>query len=130
MINGGVHTDTHLDIQEYQIVGIMKSGARATVAELKDLYTKLGGLLSKKYGPENISFGDEQGYTLDFKNNFEPLEILKELLYESTHKEEFCLGLDVAASSFYDGDLYKFDDEELQREQLLNKYKEYFKNCE
>ncbi|MFV1917561.1 MAG: hypothetical protein ACC618_03735 [Patescibacteria group bacterium] len=130
MINGGAHADTNLNIQEYQIVGVIGEGVTSTINELKSLYTKLGVLLSRKFGSERISFGDEQGYATDFRNNFEPLEILNELLYESVYKKEFTLGIDAAASSFYNGKNYRCDEEEINTDKLHDAYAKYFKECD
>ena len=129
MINGGAHAEDNLDIQEYQIVGMTKDGIASTVREIKGLYVKLGELLTSRFWAEKIGFGDEQGYALNFENNLEPLKILEDVLYESIHKEDFDLGIDVAASSFWDSDSYKFGGKNLSTDELFEIYGKYFKEC-
>ena len=130
MINGGSHADDNLDIQEYQVVGITKEGITHTVKEIKNLYTRLGEILTAKFGVGAIKFGDEQGYALDFNDNFEPLKILGELLYESIYKDDFKLGIDVAASGLSNGVSYKFENKTISRNELQNIYTKYLKNCD
>jgi len=109
---------------------VLNSGVEKTIEEIEMLYGKLGEMLSKDFGSKNMSFGDEQGYSLDFKNNFEPIEILKNLLYGSTHKEELNIGIDAAASSFYDGNSYKLEGDTISSEKLLTVYDKYFEDCD
>src|SRR3989338_613635 len=129
MINGGAHADNNLDIQEYQIVGTLSGGVGQTADELVNLYKELGELLAKNYGSKNISLGDEEGYSLNFASNLEPLKILEEVLSKSGHKKEFTLGIDAAASSFYNSGLYDFEGKKLSAEDLGKTYEKYFKEC-
>lgn len=125
MINGGSHAKNNLNIQEYQIVGASKDGAEKTVEDIKILYANLKNVLVERKEKENISFGDEQGYSSDFDNNLEPLTILGELIDNSGY-ENYYLGVDVAASSFAGGGKYFFEGKNINTDELMENYDEYF----
>ncbi len=126
MINGGAHAENNLDIQEYHVVGEIHNSVYETIREIKNLYTKLGELLTRNYGKEKMRLGDEEGYAPDFTNNKEPLEFLTEIVSASESKGAFTLGLDAAASSFYKDGSYNFERENLNKEKLMGVYKKYF----
>jgi len=129
MINGGAHADNNLDIQEYQIVGMLQEGPEATTNALKTLHKKLGENLSKELELEDLPVGDEQGYSPDFKNNLEPLRLLSNLIRESGY-EEFVLGIDAAATSFGKGGEYNFEGDKHDASSLLTIYSKYFSECD
>lgn len=126
MINGGAHAKNNLDIQEFQVIGTSRGKISDTIAELRDLYRKLGEMLLQKHGGEVILLGDEQGYAFNFANNSEPLSALTELLSAHEGEGEFALGIDAAASSFFDGKQYCFNGQNVDTDELVHIYKNLF----
>ncbi len=127
LINGGAHANTNLDIQEYLVVVKIKNSFTESIKRLSLFYKELGEFLKEKNGAKNLPIGDEGGYAIDFKNNFEPLEILEEFIYKQGLDSEFSLGLDVAASNFYQKEKYVFEGKKISSQDLKSVYSDYFK---
>ncbi|MCX6702321.1 MAG: phosphopyruvate hydratase [Candidatus Wolfebacteria bacterium] len=107
VINGGAHSSNKLDFQEFQIIPQAFTFEKA--AKLRE-----------KYGAENISLGDEAGFSAPFENNEETLDLLSFLIKENN--SVLRLGLDMAASRYF----RKNQNENIKNQNyyLLNK-KEY-----
>lgn len=127
LINGGEHANNNLDIQEYMVVAGGAKPISLRVKKLISFYKKLGDVLKAKNKLKNIVIGDEGGYAVDFKDNFEPIKILEDLVYKQGFKKEFSLGLDVAASSFYGKGGYSFGGRKVNTKELGKIYSGYFK---
>lgn len=130
VVNGGVHADNNLDIQEYMAVVRPKHSFTETIARLEKFYKHLGVFLKDKNLGKTPPLGDEGGYSMNFKDNFEPIQILQSLIIDEGLSESFSIGLDVAASGFYGEDSYRFGGETFSSEQLAEVYKKYFEHAE
>ena len=128
VINGGAHADNNLDIQEYMVVAKAGALVRARVENLIDFYSRLGVVLKKKNSGRRVPVGDEGGYSLDFKNNFEPIAILAGLVRARGLTGSFALALDAAATGFYARGLYAFGGKKLTSARLAGEYARYFEN--
>ena len=128
VINGGAHADNNLDIQEYMVVAKAGALVRARVENLIDFYSRLGVVLKKKNSGRRVPVGDEGGYSLDFKNNFEPIAILTGLVRARGLTGSFALALDAAATGFYARGLYAFGGKKLTSARLAGEYARYFEN--
>ena len=129
VINGGAHASNNLDIQEYLVLVRMRKPLAASVKTIIRFYEALGGTLKRKYRMTQLPVGDEDGYSLDFKNNFEPLDILSALIRRLHLQKDFSLGLDAAASNFYRSSRYRFERARLTTDGLLNVYRKYFRDA-
>jgi len=127
LINGGAHADSNLDIQEYMVVANPIGSISEMVERVTGLYKKLGEYIKKEYKIEHLVFGDEAGYVLDLKNNFEPIQLLENLIKSEKFEKEFSIGLDVAASSFYKDGYYKWEGKNISAEQLEDIYFDYMR---
>lgn len=119
VINGGAHAKNHLDFQEFQMIPQVKDFGIA-LGLGKEFYEKLGRLLAEKFGKENVSLGDEAGFSAPFKNNEEAIEILAELI--AKHHYPMRIGLDAAASQLYQNNHYLVDGKRYSAEELKNFY--------
>ncbi len=128
LINGGEHAENNLNIQEYMVLVDTSKGVKNSVKKLIYFYDSLGDLLKKKFRiPGILPIGDEGGYSLDFKDNFEPMVVLSDLIKKNGLAGSFRLGLDAAASSFYSGNRYIFGGRKLTTEKLADTYLSAFK---
>lgn len=125
-INGGAHAKNNLNLQEYLVILGGVSHPLKSIGTLIDLYRKLGRFLALRAKFPNLPVGDEGGYSLNFKDNFEPISILESLIKKSANRRHFSLGLDAAATNFQKGSNYLYDGRRLNRETLLKKYQSYF----
>lgn len=130
VINGGVHAENNLDIQEYMVVARPKKSCTETIARLEKFYKHLGVSLKDKNKGKNLPLGDEGGYSMNFKDNFEPIQILQSMIIDEGLSESFSIGLDVAASGFFNEGTYHFEEKTLSSEKLHDVYKKYFETAE
>ncbi len=127
LINGGRHAENNLDIQEYHVLAESRKSIRETIKNIIEIYKKLGDFLREEYNAAILPIGDEGGYALNFKNNFEPVEVLEKLVFKSGLEKVFSVGLDVAASNFGKDGKYLFEGNKMNREELLLVYGGYLK---
>jgi enolase len=109
VINGGKHADSSVDFQEYMIMPVgAKSFSQAiemgaeTFAALKKIF---------KDRKDITAVGDEGGFAPNgLKSNEEPLEVLVEAIKAAGYVpgKDICLGMDLAASEFYDDEKKKY----------------------
>jgi enolase len=108
IINGGVHADNNLDVQEFMIV---PAGAESFSKSLRmgvETFHSLKSVLKKRgYG---TSVGDEGGFAPNLKSNEEAIELILDAVQKAGYKpgQQISLALDVAASGFYEDKKYHF----------------------
>lgn len=126
-VNGGAHAKNSLDIQEYMVVAKSIPSLEDAIKKLIALYNDCADALRKQFKIGNIPIGDEEGFSLDFKNNFEPIDILGKLIAKNKLSGTFSLALDVAASVLWRKGLYRFEGKLIDSTTLANVYKDYIK---
>lgn len=127
LINGGAHAKNNLDIQEYMVVVRTKRSYEESVSKLISLYRHIGEGLSRMHMEGmRVPLGDEGGYAVNFRDNFAPIAILEKYLEEEDREGMFSIGLDVAASSFFEEGRYDFEGSPRTGENLLEAYVSYF----
>ena len=103
VINGGAHADSTVDFQEFFIIPAgFKTFHEALRAGVETFHYLKTVLKEKGYV---TSVGDEGGFAPSCKGgNTEPLDLIVEAIKRAGYKpgEEIFLGMDVAASEFYD----------------------------
>ena len=103
VINGGAHADSTVDFQEFFIIPAgFKTFHEALRAGVETFHHLKTVLKEKGYV---TSVGDEGGFAPSCKGgNTEPLDLILEAIKRAGYKpgEEIFLGMDVAASEFYD----------------------------
>ena len=125
VINGGAHSgfagtkSASLEFQEFQIIPEIDDFAIA-LSLGKEFYGKLQKILEEKFGKENISLGDEAGFSAPFKNNEEAIEILAELINKNNYP--LSIGLDAAATNFFKDGFYEIDGKKYSAEELRGYY--------
>ncbi|WP_297213098.1 MULTISPECIES: phosphopyruvate hydratase [Thermodesulfovibrio] len=122
VINGGVHADNNLDIQEFMIVPTgftcFSEALRASV----EVFHTLKGILKKK--GLNTSVGDEGGFAPMLKNNEEAIKLIIESIKKANYApgKDFHIAIDSAASEFYKERVYSIDGKEMNSEELVSYY--------
>ena len=123
VINGGKHAGGNLKIQEFMLIphGFeqYKEALRATCEVYQILRNNL-----KKFGPSAINLGDEGGFGSPVDTAPEALDMLVEAIGEAGYKpgKQISIGLDSAASEFFEDGLYEVDSKKLTGEQLVDYY--------
>ncbi|MDP2704365.1 MAG: hypothetical protein Q8P01_04045 [bacterium] len=124
-IEGGAHAKNNLALQEYLVVARPKNSLKDTIQNLVELYRKLCAQIEKSHKMRKLPIGDEGGIDEQFKNNFEPIQILDKLIRSEGLEGEFGIGLDAAANHFQKGGEYTLDNKTYGREKLKKIYKTY-----
>jgi len=125
VLNGGKHAGNELAIQEFMI---QPKGAETFYEAIQmgaEIYHTLGKFLEKKYGRSSINVGYEGGYAPKMSESTEALDALVQAIEEAGYTEsEVTIGLDAAASEFYEDEFYSIDGKKLSAPELLDYYVE------
>lgn len=125
VINGGVHANNGLDIQEFMIVPVGAKTFHDAMRQSCEVFQKLKSLL--KAQGLSTAVGDEGGFAPQLRNNEAALELLKKAVEEAGYHcgDDFQLALDVAANEIYDKDTgtYQINGAPLSSFEMLDWYK-------
>jgi enolase len=103
IINGGAHAGNSLEMQEFMILPTGATSFKESLRIGVEVYHSLASLLKKKFGKSAANVGDEGGFGApQIKDENHTLEIIMEAIENSGHLGKIDIGLDVAASEFYD----------------------------
>jgi enolase len=128
VINGGAHADNNLDVQEFMIIPAgFESFSDALRAGVETFHHLKKTLHDKKLA---TSVGDEGGFAPNLKSNAEALDLILTAIGKAGYKagEEIFLGLDVAASEFFDNGKYKFEGESRTSDEMVAYYQQLKSN--
>ncbi len=124
VINGGLHAGNELSIQEFMIIPADFKTFKEAIFAAAEIYHNLRDLLASKYGVSARNVGDEGGFAPPMSKTTEALDALLKAVEESGYSGKVFLGIDCAASSFYDADSgkYRIDGKELDSNDLMEFY--------
>ncbi|MFH1292173.1 MAG: phosphopyruvate hydratase [bacterium] len=107
ILNGGRHADNNLSVQEFMIVPLHKL-FRERVRMGSQIFHSLANILSQK--GYSTSVGDEGGFAPELLNNERALVLIMQAVKSAgwTPGKHVFLGLDVAATEFYNHGKYYF----------------------
>ncbi len=119
VLNGGVHADNNVDIQEFMIVPVGAASFREALRWGAEVFATLKKVLKEK--KLNTNVGDEGGFAPDLRSNREALELLVQAIERAGYKpgEQIAIALDVAASEFYQNGQYTYDGQAHTPQELL-----------
>ena len=131
ILNGGVHADNGLDIQEFMIVPTNADTFKHAVQISSEIFHTLKKILSDNSLSTNL--GDEGGFAPQIKNHNEALDYLIKSIEKAGYKagDDVYIALDSASSEFYKNNKYvlteenkKFSSDELIKyyEQMISSY--------
>ena len=125
IINGGAHADNKLDFQEFMIIP-QRDTIHERVRVGAEVFHNLKKVLNEKGLATGV--GDEGGFAPDLQSNTEGFELIMEAIRRAGYEPgvDVCLGIDVAASEFYDNGKYNLVGEgrSLTTDELINFYEE------
>ena len=132
ILNGGVHADNPLDIQEFMIVPVRETSFRERLRICAEIYHMLRAVLKGKGLQTGV--GDEGGFAPDLPSNEAAMEVICEAVEKAgyTAGKDIVLAADVAASELLGDDgLYHLSGDHAAKtaeemisfyEDLVNKY--------
>ena len=111
IINGGAHADNNVDLQEFMVLPVGFDSFSEALRAGTEIFHSLKSVL-KGHGL-STSVGDEGGFAPDLRSNVEALDTILEAIGKAGYKagEDVLLGLDVAASEFYENGKYNLTGE-------------------
>ncbi len=122
VLNGGLHADNNLDIQEFMIVPFgFKTFKRALQAASEVFHTLKSILKSKNL---STSVGDEGGFAPNLKRNEEAIRLIIEAIEKSGYSptKQVCIALDPAASSFFSKEKYVLEGKKVNSHYMTDFY--------
>jgi len=111
VINGGAHADNNVDVQEFMILPVGAPTMAEAIRYGAEVFHNLSKVLKSK--GLVVSVGDEGGFAPNLRSNEEALEEICAAIERAGFKlgTDICLGLDVAASEFYEDGVYNLKSE-------------------
>src|ERR1041385_5907792 len=102
IINGGAHADNNLDIQEFMIIPAGFTSIGDALRAGVETFHHLKKLMSGRGKATNV--GDEGGFAPSLDSAEDAMGVILEAIGKAGYKagEQIALGLDVAASEFFD----------------------------
>jgi len=126
VLNGGQHADNGLSVQEFMIV------PRATLfSKRMQIGAEIYHMLKKELQSKGhaTGLGDEGGFAPRLKNNEMALQFLVKAVKRAGYRlgKDVAFALDVAASEFFQGDSYVFENKKTSAEKLITLYGTWLK---
>ncbi len=120
VINGGVHADNSIDLQEFMLV---PAGAETFSEALRiaaETYHELKKLLAER--GLSTAVGDEGGFAPDLESSEVAIEAILEAAERAGHRERVAIALDPASTEFFSDGRYRFEGRELGPEEMAGFY--------
>ncbi|CCO07564.1 phosphopyruvate hydratase [Desulforamulus hydrothermalis] len=111
ILNGGVHADNNVDIQEFMILPVGADSFSEGLRMGAEIFHRLKSVLKGR--GLNTAVGDEGGFAPNLKSNEEALAVIMEAIEKAGYKpgQDILLGLDVAATELYKDGKYILEGE-------------------
>lgn len=130
IINGGLHADNNVDIQEFMIMPTGAKSVKSAIQMGSEVFHTLKRVLNKK--GYNTAVGDEGGFAPDLKSNAEAIEVILEATEQAGYSagKDIFIALDAAASEFYQNGKYVMSAESVGKknsEEMISFYEDLIK---
>jgi enolase len=122
ILNGGLHADNNLDIQEFMIAPIGAPNFSEALRMATEVFHNLKSLLKSK--KLSTSVGDEGGFAPNLQSNEEALTLILQSIEKAGYKpgKDMFLALDCASSSFCKDGKYTFENSQKSADDLISIY--------
>jgi len=109
VMNGGVHADNSVDMQEFMVVPVGAESFVEAVRICAETYHALKKLLHGRGLATNV--GDEGGFAPDLESNEAAIAAILEAAESAGHRDEVMIALDPASSEFFRDGAYHLEGE-------------------
>jgi enolase len=128
VLNGGVHADNNVDVQEFMLVPYGMRSFKEALRAAAEIFATLKKVLHDR--ELSTSVGDEGGFAPRVKSNAEAIELLLEAIAAAGYKAgtQVALALDAASSEFYQDGQYVFkksDGQKRSRDGMVRLYEDW-----
>lgn len=131
IFNGGAHASNGIDFQEFMILPVNAPSFREALRIGVEVFHHLKAVLKDEH--LNTGVGDEGGFAPDLDDyedkHQQVLEFIMQAIEQAGYKagHDIYLGLDVAASEFYENQKYRYERRQNSSTQMIEVYQN-FKN--
>jgi enolase len=129
ILNGGVHADTSVDLQEFMVCPVGAPSFSEAIRAVSEVYHALRGVLKKQKLATAV--GDEGGFAPNLTSNEEALGLIVEAIGAAGYRagDEVALAIDVAASELFKNGSYTLAGEgrTLSATELVDLYEAWIK---
>jgi enolase len=116
VINGGVHADNSIDLQEFMLVPAGADSFGEALRVAAETYHELKKLLGER--GLSTAVGDEGGFAPDLESSEVAIEAILEAAERAGHRDRVAIALDPASSEFFSDGRYSFEGRELSPEEM------------
>jgi enolase len=116
VINGGVHADNSLDLQEFMIV----PGGAESFSEGLRIAVEVFHTLKKLLDERGLAtaVGDEGGFAPDLGSSEDAIEVIVEAAERAGHRDRIAIALDPAMTELFEDGRYRFEGRDASGEDL------------
>jgi enolase len=129
ILNGGVHADTSVDLQEFMVCPVGAPSFSEAIRAVSEVYHALKDVLKGRKLATGV--GDEGGFAPNLKSNEEALGLIVDAIVAAGYRpgDEVALALDVAASELFKNGSYELAGEgrTLTAVQMVDMYEGWIK---
>jgi enolase len=127
ILNGGVHADNNVDLQEFMVCPVGSPAYGEGLRAVAEVYHALRKVLNQRSLASGV--GDEGGFAPQLESNEEALQLVVSAIEQAGYRpgEDVAVALDVAATELYKDGVYRLEGEgrTLSREELVALYEEW-----
>ena len=127
ILNGGVHADTSVDLQEFMVCPVGAASYSEALRAASEVYHALKAVLKKRKLATGV--GDEGGFAPSLASNEDALKLIVEAIGIAGYRagDDVAIALDPAASEFYSDGSYQLKGEgkTLTAAQLVDMYESW-----
>jgi enolase len=112
VINGGVHADNSIDLQEFMLMPLGAESFSEGLRVATETYHALKKLLHER--GLSTAVGDEGGFAPDLPSTESAIEAILEAAERAGHRDRVAIALDPASSELFSDGVYRFEGREAQ----------------
>ena len=116
VINGGLHADNSIDLQEFMVLPVGADSFGAGLRIGSEVYHSLKRLLHDRGLSTGV--GDEGGFAPDLESSEAAIEAILEAAEAAGHRDRIAIALDPATSEVYRDGVYRFEGRELSSAEM------------
>jgi enolase 1/2/3 len=116
VINGGMHADNSIDLQEFMVVPVGADSFGEALRLGAEVYHSLKQVLHERGLSTGV--GDEGGFAPDLESSEAAIEAILEAAEAAGHRDRVAIALDPATSEVYSDGVYRFEGRELSSAEM------------
>ncbi len=116
VINGGMHADNSIDLQEFMVVPVGADSFAEALRIGDEFYHSLKRVLHDRGLQTGV--GDEGGFAPDLDSSEAAIEAILEAADGAGHRDRVAIALDPATSEVFENGVYRFEGRELASDEM------------